>query len=32
MVTLFFAFTTVAFFGAIVINIVESVGNAWAFA
>jgi len=32
MVTLFFAFTTAAFFGALVMNVVEGVGSTWAFA
>ncbi len=32
MVTIFFAFATAAFFGAIVMNVVESVGSTWAFA
>jgi len=31
MVTFFFAFVTVAFFGAIVLNVVEGVGSARAF-
>jgi hypothetical protein len=31
MVTFFFAFVTVAFFGAIVMNVVEGVGSARAF-
>jgi hypothetical protein len=31
MVTIFFAFATIAFFGAIVANVVDSVGSARAF-